>query len=903
MTKAVSSVIALVTAVSLSAAGQTSQPPGQQTPRFQSTVEVTPVDVTVVDDHGRPIRDLTPADFTVRIDGNPRRVVSAEWISLAMAPSATPPRPVPDGYSSNENAAGGRLIVLAVDEPNIRFGAARGVFAAANAFIDHLSPSDRIAVMGLGIGSPSTPFTADRARLKQTISRMVGQKRAGIGMLQFNIALSEALAMANGDRTTAEGVVLRECRNERTPSGMEVCRQAVEAEALQLARDAQQGADQTIATLRALLSGLAGIDAPKTLILMSEGFVMDGTSSLVIELGSLAARARTSLYALLLDQQLFDVTETNIPIAPFADRHARTEGLDTLAGAARGAMFTVVGAGSAIFDRIEAELTGYYLLGVEPDPRDRDGKPHPVRVDVPRRGATVRARRQMVTVAGEAAKAPMGRQAVTAALASPLLSSALPLRLATFSLQGPEPTKIQVLIHADVGTEYTASKRMSVGYTIADKEGRLVDSHGSDVRLAPMVTGVPSSLEYVAGASLAPGDYTLRLAVADGDRTGSIEHPIHAGLVDAAGVRLSELMVGGPADPDASIRPTVGYTVSYGILHAYLEGYGAGTASMRVKYEVATDETSPAILTAEVAPRPAGEGRALFSGLLQVRALPPGKYLLRAAITAGEQPVKTMTRAFELSSPAVLMTSATGLGDDSPSTDGELFLPIENRAFASPFRRDEALKETTLETFRSRLAPEMKEAFDKGVAQLAAGDYIRAEMSFKAAVQPDADSTAALAYLAACFAASGHDTEAASAWQTALVDGSDVPQLYQWLGDALLRTHALAEARSVLEEAVGRWPADARFTRSLAFVYASFGKGREAVRTLERHIGSAPPDADALALGVEWIYQIHAAGGVVHNRTEDVKIARKYAEQYAKANGPKQPLVKQWIDYLEREKR
>src|SRR5206468_5013510 len=148
----------------------------------------------------------------------------------------------------------------------------------------------------------------------------------------------------------------------------------------------------------------------------------------------------------------------------------------------------------------------------------------------------------------------------------------------------------------------------------------------------------------------------------------------------------------------------------------------------------------------------------------------------------------------------------------------------------------------------------------------------------------------------------GHDTEAASAWQTALVDGSDVPQLYQWLVEALLRTHSLGEARSVLEEAVGRWPADARFMRSLAFVYASFGKGREAVRTLERYIGAAPATPDALALGVEWIYQIHAAGGVVHNRAEDLKIARGYAQEYAKANGPKLQLVKQWMDYLERQK-
>src|SRR5919106_6054578 len=117
------------------------QPP--QPPRFQSSVEVTSVDVTVVDERGQPITTLTPSDFNVRIDGNPRRVITAEWISLVTpGGAAAPAAPVPDGFTTNDNAAGGRLIVISVDEPNIRFGGALGIARAANAFIDRLSSSD-----------------------------------------------------------------------------------------------------------------------------------------------------------------------------------------------------------------------------------------------------------------------------------------------------------------------------------------------------------------------------------------------------------------------------------------------------------------------------------------------------------------------------------------------------------------------------------------------------------------------------------------------------------------------------------------------------------------------------------------------------------------------------------------
>ena len=68
-------------------------------------------------------------------------------------------------------------------------------------------------------------------------------------------------------------------------------------------------AEQTIAHLRALLIALKTIDLPKTMVIVSEGFVMDDQQSSVVELGNLAIEARTSIYALKLDDQLFDMAQ------------------------------------------------------------------------------------------------------------------------------------------------------------------------------------------------------------------------------------------------------------------------------------------------------------------------------------------------------------------------------------------------------------------------------------------------------------------------------------------------------------------------------------------------------------------------------------------------------------------
>src|SRR5438552_17585659 len=85
-----------------------------QTPSFRAGVEALPVDVAVVDDRGQPIRDLLAADFTVRVDGRARRVVSAQWIAAGTATTTGAAPVVPEGFVSNESAAGGRPMVLAV---------------------------------------------------------------------------------------------------------------------------------------------------------------------------------------------------------------------------------------------------------------------------------------------------------------------------------------------------------------------------------------------------------------------------------------------------------------------------------------------------------------------------------------------------------------------------------------------------------------------------------------------------------------------------------------------------------------------------------------------------------------------------------------------------------------------
>lgn len=873
----------------------------QPVPKFTTSVDLTSIDASVFDDRGRPVTDLTPADFVIRVDESPRRVVTAEWIPLVTAPGK-PALVAPEGYSSNEGATGGRLILLVIDQPNIRFGGTVGIRSAVDTFIDHLQPSDRAAVVGIGPGPSATPFTADRRRLKDAVAHMAGQHQQTL-MPHFTIGLAEAMDIRNGMPGALDRVVNRECREgSRLMQGadLDICATEVERDAGQMGADGANAGQSTLSMLRALLTALQAIDAPKTLVLVSEGFLTDNQQASVVALGALAGAARTSIYALKLDDQLFvgAAEQGRAPLSRMDDRAARAEGLDILTSASRGSLFNVMGNGSSAFDRIEAELSGYYLLGIESGPDDRDGKTHPARVEVTRKGLTVRSRRALL-VPSAAAASRNPRQAVAKALAAPLPVATLPLRVATFSLQGPEAQKVQILIHADVGTDYSSSRVVTLAYTVSDPDGRVVEGQAATARLPPIMTGVPSALQFSGGASLPPGDYVLKLAVAEGDRVGTVEHPFHAGVTDAGTVRTSDLMAGGPSSVDNDLlQPTIGYRIVFGTVHGYLEAYGPGVSGLKAKYEIASDARGAALFEENVTPRMAGDRRAIFSRQLPVRQLPPGQYVLRVTLSSGTAALEPLVRTFEIAPPAVLMTSASTTGDAAlPARD--VYLPVSDGMLARDFDRAEVVRDSTVRAFRDRVPVASREAFDQGVLLLSASSFGDAESSFKAAMGTDGDSSAALAYLAATFAAAGHDAEAASAWQTALVDGSDLPQIYDWLAGALMRTGSLAQARGTLEEAVAKWPGDPRFAKPMALVYATFGQGVQAVRLLDRHLAVHSDDVEGLQMGVEWIYQLHLAGAIAHTPAEDVKLARRYAEAYQKARGPQAALVKQWMAFIE----
>ena len=395
---------------------QQSQQPQEQSQRIRVTVEVVPVDVQVIDRTGQPVPALGPEKFTVTINGKRRRVISAEQIRTdsndegALSPSGGPASTTPK-----------RVIMLAVDCISFDATASREVIQSVAQFVKGLQTDDYVGLSAYPNGAEIAP-TLDHAAVLRALGNIVGQ-RDGPGLGQFNLRPSEVIDASRdiplGGGTTLDAVAARECGVD---GGAANCRAMLISEITSAALYYEGQSTASLGMLRNLITRMQAYPGRKTLILVSGGILASDTpggrpdlGSLGMQVGREAATANTAIYTLFLDTSLHDQlgAETRrgdrTSVNKSRDTAVLARWLEQFAGAAGGALFAVsVGNATPALTRIQAELSSYYLLGVEPADEDRDGRTHEVAVKTTQSNVTVRGRRWvMIPARGAAAPAPV----------------------------------------------------------------------------------------------------------------------------------------------------------------------------------------------------------------------------------------------------------------------------------------------------------------------------------------------------------------------------------------------------------------------------------------------------------------------------------------------------------------
>jgi VWFA-related protein len=610
----------------------------QQQPVFRSRVDVVTVDVSVLGRDGRPILGLSPDDFVVEVDGQARKLVSAQYVPYHTSAVENAPAATDTAAASNEHVATGRVILVAVDQGNIRRVEGRAALKAASSFIDALDPADRVAAVAIDDVAP-IHFSNDRPHVKRVLGMLTG--RATSMAFEFNLGISEALAVSTGNRTHLNEVVLRECGQplwriedmERIAAAEGVrdpCPVRVEQEARMIAQSARNQGEQSVDAIRRLVRRLEDIEGPKTLVLLSEGLIAEPQLVDLTDISALAQKARVTIYVLQLDVPAVDVSDSAVSPTLGADVRARGDGLARLAGAGGGALFQLVGRDALPFSRILQELSGYYLLAFEPTAADRDGRAHRINVSVRRPAATVRSRPAFQAPAVPTAPMTVEERLVQL-LRTRRLSTELPLRVAAHHTRAAAPGQV----HAIITLQAEAPESdITFGIVVVDDKGVVATS----------ATHRTTTGGYSFPAVLPEGRYLLRAAAVEASgRTGTVERPLDAAVRAAGPVQSSDLFLYlKPVRPGEKPQPIIDRT-SAAALVASIEVYADrnwAAAPEGVRLHVAAGGTGEQ-MTIVLPLRWSAAGCWVAVGDVKLEGLPAGRYVAAAEMPGGGRVERT----------------------------------------------------------------------------------------------------------------------------------------------------------------------------------------------------------------------------------------------------------------------
>jgi VWFA-related protein len=630
-------------------------------PTFRAGIDLVTVDVTVLDHDGRPVQDLKPEDFTIKIDGTTRRVVAAEFIKAGADTNIAAGQRGSVAFDAGRTPV--RSILIAIDQLNIPPGSLRPLLDATGRFIDALPPKDRVGLVTFPGPGPRTDFVTDRAVVKKAMQGLIGSAPI-INRSQLNIGLAEARVVNDRERNQLTTATVTSMADIRTPIMRDVaarncedapatfgdCVRQIISESGEIAQRSRADARSAIGQLESIVESLTAIDGAKTMVLVSASLAIDEPR----ELEGVIARAqasRTSFGVLVVDPF---VEDGNVASQPHdqsptinQDRRLRSEGLEELAADGRGSVYRIAGRGDGVFDRIALEMSASYVLGVESVADDARKTTRKLEVAVTRQGVRVQNRQAYLrTIAPKVARPIEETLRLTLEAGSAL--SELPVRLATFSQWDAESDKVRVSLTADLPQDGGAGE-IAVGYVVMDAQNTPVAQRAQKQTAA--AGNARDVAPYGASLLLDPGTYSLRFSVVDADgKRASIVRPMTVSRTAGTQPATSDLIVGNVMSSAETPSPSAAPRVRSGVMGAYLELYSEKPEDLDwtfVHIDVARTAESAALATADAdmadGARPSWR---IVKGAVDVKSLPPGGYVARVRIVQDDKTVKVLTQAF-----------------------------------------------------------------------------------------------------------------------------------------------------------------------------------------------------------------------------------------------------------------
>jgi VWFA-related protein len=234
-------------------------PPDAAPQKLTESIEirVISVDVTVTDRKGNAVKGLTKDDFVLYENGQPKplsnfyEIQSPVKTVAAVAPGAAPaPQPLirADDIPDNQK----RRIIFYIDNLSLNPFNRNRVFKDMKKFIDEvMRPGDEAMIATYNRSMKvRVPFTRDKVTLQQTLDVILGESALGVN--------------AKSDRRQVEDQI-------RDATSYDEALSHARTYSEEILHDLRQ----SVESITALMSTLAGVEGKKVLVLTSEGFPME----------------------------------------------------------------------------------------------------------------------------------------------------------------------------------------------------------------------------------------------------------------------------------------------------------------------------------------------------------------------------------------------------------------------------------------------------------------------------------------------------------------------------------------------------------------------------------------------------------------------------------------------------
>jgi len=400
-------------------------PSAQQT--FRTTSNTIAVEATVVDKSGKPVTDLTAADFQVLEDGKLQPVQTIYLVTSPTKGGTSSPgtgapvhpgtsAPVPPGTSAPavRSEVRNRVMIFVFDLNHLSADGYKRSRNAVESFLkEGALPSDLVGILA-GTVMLNNKIDTDKAALLKAMDSKEGMK--GPNLARYNDLRSfprmvddaEALAIARSDKRVTDNAVQRAC-SERPDEctalgGRDAMQQQVEAKAREFTTQAHRDAQLSLSTLGTLANALGRFPGRKQVVVFSDGFLTLELESQLKSVVEVAARNNVRFSTLDSRGLNRDPRTQNF----MNDQPLTTPGDFTAMGVDNNsdAMSSIAidTGGEFLMNRndlrpaidIIATMSGnYYVLGYTPD-KPMDGSYRKIDVKVTRPGLTIRARRGYV---------------------------------------------------------------------------------------------------------------------------------------------------------------------------------------------------------------------------------------------------------------------------------------------------------------------------------------------------------------------------------------------------------------------------------------------------------------------------------------------------------------------------